>query len=184
MAFVDDPIRTVYQYDNYLEDLRKETKKDQDFIKNYYKNNRDNYITNIHNNIKNMLKRLFLVNFIEDYCESVHNDILITIFFSILYFFGNLSLLKIGYDYFSYFYFLLASFTILIIILNITKLKGFLIPIIIFIWSTISINNLIYDISKENIYKSEYNKMIVDNNLSKTDFFIENIKQLNLLKQN
>ena len=64
----------------------------------------------------------------------------------------------------------------LIIILNITKLKGCIITIIIYIWSTITVNNLIYDMSKDGIYKQEYNKMIVDNNLSKTEFFIENIK--------
>ena len=184
MAFVDDPIRTVYKYDSYLEELKKETNKDKDFINSFYRNNRANSINNISNNIKNIIRNLFVVNFIKDYNKLLINDILITIGFAILYLYGNTALLNFGYIYLAYVYFLLLSFTILIIILNISKFRGFLTTIILFVSSIIIMNNSVYNASKENIYNEKYHKMIVDNNLSKTEFFIENIKQLNLLKQN
>lgn len=184
MAFVDDPIRIVYKYDSYLEDLRKEIGKDKDFIKSYYKNDRANSITNTCNKVKNIIRSLFVITFFKDYTKLLTNDILITIGFAIGYFYGNLALLNFGYINLSYAYFLLLSITILIIILNFSKFRGIITTILLFVSSVIIMNNSVYNASKEGIYNDVYQKMIIDNNLNKTDFFIENIKQLNLLKQN
>lgn len=173
--FVDDPIRTVSPMTN-LEKLQNETKKDKKFVKDYYNSQNTNWIEHP---ILNYIKKLF---FYEGRNDSIIEILFINIFISIAYLLINSSFLKIGFDYFIFHWVLLFSFIIFLVYINILKFKGVILTFIIYITSIILTNNVVYNASSEGIYKNEYENIIVDNNLSKFDFFIQNINKLNLFK--
>ena len=173
--YVDDPIRTVSPMTN-LEKLQNETKKDKKFVKDYYHSQNTNWIKHP---ILNYIKKLF---FYEDRNYSIIEILFTNIFISIAYLLINSSFLKIGFDYFIFHWVLLFSFIIFLVYINILKFKGVILIFIIYITSIILTNNVVYNASCEGIYKNEYENIIVDNNLSEFDFFIQNINKLNLFK--
>ena len=174
--YIDDPIRNSSYVSRTLENLEKESKNDRKFIKEYYNTKNTNWKEYP---ILDIFKSLFL--YINRKYTFIEN-IIMNLFMCISYLFLNSSILKLGYDYFIYSWILLSTFIIFLVYINFVKYKGFILTFIIYLSSIFLTNHIVYNASKEGIYKKEYCKIVKDNNLTEFDFFIENIQQLNLFK--
>ena len=161
-----------------IDKLTKQLEKDKKSIQTYYQNNRTNFVINP---ILYYIKRLFTFS---DENYSIETNIIINFFILISYFIGNSCLLKLGYDYLYYPYFLILTMTILIIGMYMIRFKGIIVSLLIYIGSIFWMNNIIYNACIERNYKQEYQEIIFDNNLSEIEFFYYNIQKLNLFKQN
>lgn len=163
---------------NNLDILSSTLQKDKKEILEYYRSTSNktkfnNWIRT--SGILNFIKRLFVFDY-DNKEFSLSDSIFLTVTISFIQFILNSCLLKLGYNYEIYPIIILILILLLLCYIIVNKFQTILTCLLIYFFSIFYMNNLIYNSSKEGTFKQSYQTMIIDNNLDKNQFFIENLQ--------
>lgn len=163
-----------------IDSLTKSLKEDKEYISQYYSsvsNDKKAMLSKLSKKygISNFIKRLFIFDYDEDmFC--LFDSIFATIFICFAIFGIVCSLCKVGYNNDSFPIFLLISFIMFLYYIIVSKFQTVITTTLVFLFSVFWINSRVYDVSKAGNYKQKFEKMIVDDNMTKNEFFIENLQ--------
>ena len=164
-----------------IDSLIKSLKEDREYISEYYSSVSNKAMLSELSKkygISNFIKRLFIFDYDEDlFC--IFDSIFATVFICFAIFGSVCSLCKVGYNNDSFPIFLLISLILFLYYIIVSRFQTIVTTTLVFIFSVFWVNSRVYETSKAGNYKQKYEKMIVEQNMTKNDFFIENLQTIN-----